>query len=623
MSPTDSKPAQPRPRTWRRRGVLVLLGLFLLAACLFHPVENWRGRRAWEETKRELEARGEKLTRKDFIPAAIPDGQNRMAHPFMRQYFGNNAVRLGISHPIHSVLVGPPFLMSELRSLPREIVAPSALPRPVGKPTVIGTNDEDGVVVFKNVPLQDALTALARQAELSFIIDSAGKPPFVDTWGRPTFVTGRWEKLTIEDVLEQVLANHQLEARFDQTNRLFRIGLIKPTLTQVLGGFDPIDTPLQQFDEAVQRPFAEFPHETDLDVPNAWPGYLNQRDLAQSLASRAKIHALLGRRTDTLKDLHRLRALIDIANAGQPQTLVGAMMRTAITRLLADAVQELMEAKLLAPEDWGSVQRDLADIDLLGPLLSGMRADRAAALEWLDRHADDPAFIVSKSSQWSLAATPVPTSANSTFTAQVLAQAQGAIQKITPDRNSGRRFYAGLSPRGWVDQNKALLARLVQRQIEGIDPANRRVDSLRRDHLQKELEADLEGMVTPYNFLVIVIGNYSKASQTCARNQTLVNEAFVACALERFRAANNRYPESLNELVPQFADRLPHDLFDGQPLRFRRERSGYVLYSIGWNAKDDGGRMEPITNARFSYYLQWSETEGDWVWPGVPKPEQP
>ena len=84
--------------------------------------------------------------------------------------------------------------------------------------------------------------------------------------------------------------------------------------------------------------------------------------------------------------------------------------------------------------------------------------------------------------------------------------------------------------------------------------------------------------------------NFVKASQTMARNQTLANEAFIACGLERYRLAHGQYPETLEALVPQFAEKLPHDIIGGQPLKYHRTADGqFVLYSVGWNEKDDGG----------------------------------
>ena len=67
--------------------------------------------------------------------------------------------------------------------------------------------------------------------------------------------------------------------------------------------------------------------------------------------------------------------------------------------------------------------------------------------------------------------------------------------------------------------------------------------------------------------------------------------ALTALALEQFRAAhNNRYPAGLSELTPNYLVTILMDPFDGQPLRYRKQDDGYVLYSIGSDLKDDGGK---------------------------------
>jgi hypothetical protein len=61
-------------------------------------------------------------------------------------------------------------------------------------------------------------------------------------------------------------------------------------------------------------------------------------------------------------------------------------------------------------------------------------------------------------------------------------------------------------------------------------------------------------------------------------------------ALEQFRAAHdNRYPDALTELTPDYSTSTPVDPFDGLPLRYRKKGGGYLLYSIGPNLKDDSG----------------------------------
>jgi len=67
--------------------------------------------------------------------------------------------------------------------------------------------------------------------------------------------------------------------------------------------------------------------------------------------------------------------------------------------------------------------------------------------------------------------------------------------------------------------------------------------------------------------------------------------AMTAVTLEQFRAShNNRYPAGLSELTPSYLNAVLTDPFDGQPLRYRKQDAGYVLYSIGPDLKDDGGK---------------------------------
>ena len=89
--------------------------------------------------------------------------------------------------------------------------------------------------------------------------------------------------------------------------------------------------------------------------------------------------------------------------------------------------------------------------------------------------------------------------------------------------------------------------------------------------------------------------------------QTFCDEALIACALERHRLAHGAYPETLEALVPHYLARVPRDIIAGAPLHYRRTEGSFVLYSVGWNGKDDGG-------APVQLHGRHRITEGDWVW---------
>ena len=64
----------------------------------------------------------------------------------------------------------------------------------------------------------------------------------------------------------------------------------------------------------------------------------------------------------------------------------------------------------------------------------------------------------------------------------------------------------------------------------------------------------------------------------------------LALALAAMKEETGAYPADLNALTPEYVPEIPQDLFSLKPLIYRRTEKGYVLYSVGCNMIDDGGR---------------------------------
>lgn len=64
--------------------------------------------------------------------------------------------------------------------------------------------------------------------------------------------------------------------------------------------------------------------------------------------------------------------------------------------------------------------------------------------------------------------------------------------------------------------------------------------------------------------------------------------------LLQYRSRHGAWPDKLDALLPEFAERLLIDPFSGEPLAYRRndDASDFVLYSVAANQKDDGGRHD-------------------------------
>ena len=74
--------------SWRRVGVG--LGAFVLLIAGFYVEEDWRGLHAWQNCKREIEAKGTVLDWDKLIPPPVPDDQNFFKAPKMAEWFVRN-----------------------------------------------------------------------------------------------------------------------------------------------------------------------------------------------------------------------------------------------------------------------------------------------------------------------------------------------------------------------------------------------------------------------------------------------------------------------------------------------------------------------------------------------------
>ena len=82
-------------------------------------------------------------------------------------------------------------------------------------------------------------------------------------------------------------------------------------------------------------------------------------------------------------------------------------------------------------------------------------------------------------------------------------------------------------------------------------------------------------------------GDYGDHIESYLRYQAALRCAEAALACERYRLAHKAWPESLEQLVPQYLTAVPSDPYDGKPLRLQRSPEGMVIYSVGPNQTDD------------------------------------
>lgn len=345
--------------------------------------------------------------------------------------------------------------------------------------------------------------------------------------------------------------------------------------------------------EALKRPYARMEGDYGEPGQSPIPNFLTVRMVAQHLTQRAQAHFLLGQPEKALDDLTLVRGIcraLEGRPTQRPMTLISAMIDAAVTGLYAQVIGDGFQLHAWRESELVVLEEQLKEIDLPPLRAAGMDCYRVSVCHALENLTQENYDRVLGNYVLPSSSTPSP---------------DDWFKKLK-DPNFRLLVFA---PRGWVYQNMATIARI---QAEGLDGAN-----LTNDLMRPQLAEDAAEKVhrqfehaTPFDILAaVLLPNFVNGARYVARDQTMVNEARIACALERHRLACGKYPETLDALVPRFIDKLPVDVIGGKPLKYRREGNGFKLYSVGWNERDDGGVS--VMKADGTGDL----TKADWVWP--------
>jgi hypothetical protein len=321
--------------------------------------------------------------------------------------------------------------------------------------------------------------------------------------------------------------------------------------------------------EALKRPYSRMDGDYSNMLVVPFPNVVALRAVARVMAQRVHCHLLLHEPEKAIQDIaliHDLSHLLDGKPTGKPITLVAGMINVADAGLYADVVGKGLQTHAWQEPQLVELQKQLSDTHVLALLTAAFESEPAASAR-------------------AIASMPIQDIAN------------------VFDKN-----FLRLAPRGWILQNIANEAPFFYAPVEAINVEKEIVSPGPCKEGMKRL-TEFVSHKSPYTFLAAeMIPNIFKAAQTTARNQNAINEALVACAIERYHLARSEYPQSLDALAPDFLKTLPHDIINGGPLKYHRSEKGFVLYSIGWNEIDEGGMValtkdgKPDTN------------NGDWVW---------
>jgi hypothetical protein len=342
----------------------------------------------------------------------------------------------------------------------------------------------------------------------------------------------------------------------------------------ILEAFKELEPELEELRVAAAlRPYAQFTNNYTNAFLGDAPNFMAVRRIVQLLTVHAYADLQSGHGDRAFADMRVVQRVAD--SLGGQSTLVSAMIRTAILGMSMQPFVAGLTNGVWSDEQLVAWQKYFDSVDLL--------TDFDAALRGGERNG----IIQMVESLPREALTDMTTS----FTA-------------TSMKDYFIKQTMHWCPRGWLLQNNVNYCRAMEKCYEAYDVRAQRVFPEKCTAAITFINERLEN-VTPYEYLMGVgVPNVEKATQVMAHIQTLLRQAALASALERYRRARGEYPETLAALVPQYVAKLPNDLISGEGLKYRRtEKDKFALYAVGWNMKDDNGTSS--TN----------RTDGDWVWP--------
>lgn len=105
----------------------------------------------------------------------------------------------------------------------------------------------------------------------------------------------------------------------------------------------------------------------------------------------------------------------------------------------------------------------------------------------------------------------------------------------------------------------------------------------------QRIEESIKQIPDLYTQLTKMNVSSSRSILTNASTLTDIRNAQAALAVERYRLAHDRLPDTLADLTPEFLDAVPLDPFTGDPLKYIQHEEGYTVYSVGKDSTDNGG----------------------------------
>ncbi len=488
---------------------LTLFSLILLVTLVgaLVTIENWRGKRAWEEYRQKMEARGESLDMEKLFSHNIPDEENfgTIFQPLIdvqkEAKFRPDALKLFLQqNPSYSIQVANDYRLFE-------------------KTAVNQQRPKEGY---------RAIWSLNQKPDFSVLEEYYKSDPFYGSL--PDQIRG--SKIVIE-----------------------ALKIYEPRLSEII--------------EKSKLPHAKYNYYYQYGPLNiSVPNIMKFRSLVMVLALRSLVYLDQNQSDPALRDLLTGLQIVRL-HENQP-FLISHLVNGAC---LWESIQPIwwgINRHQWRLEDLRQIKHALNKISVKNSFRSAMKSEKAILLEVMGSTSRDELIE---------------------YIEMLDVEHPGSIYKIIP-----------YMPKGWFYQNGVYIAGELDNMTDAVIHLSSMMEAkpsldLFDQNFQKQSNHPYRFLLTPF-----ALANAHSRFYTLEASIEITK---AGIALEEYYLKHKEYPESLEQLVPEYVAAVPVDRYDGKPLRYQRlGKASYRLYSVGPNLKDDGGvRGQDKTHA-----------DGDLVW---------
>ena len=346
---------------------------------------------------------------------------------------------------------------------------------------------------------------------------------------------------------------------------------------------DANEKPLTLLIEATRRPCHYNPWFGEYLIASPLPGRVCARDVARALVARAMLRLNDGDTQGAWADLlacHRLGRFV-----GQGPGLVEALVSMTIEGIAYKGDQALLEHGQFDSDQLACMRKELSALPKVTTMVDVMNyGERFICLDVILNMAKEGP--------------------------------NAAIEGVANDGGTEASLQKSLTS---VALDLNLMLRLQNTRCDHIVDACRLPTRAGRMAALAKLEKDLEDEIQKSrHWTSLVRGALWDSRATMTRVMGLMMAAIIqpstsagleardraamrfeltklAFALAAFRADNGEYPEKLDTLAPKYMESLPKDIFNGDAdLHYIQRDDGFLLYSVGSNGVDDGGKTSNV-----------------------------